>query len=226
VSAPAKSLAASVTSVLLAFVSGFVDTAAFVHMGGLFVAHVTGNFVLLGATLAGVQGSGAHSASSLTLQLASFPIFFVAAMLATGIASRVRPERATRILLAVAVAALAVAGALGVPGLRLDPAAAMILVVAMGVLNAAQRLDASLGPPFTVMTGNVTGVAIAASRTLGLARQPKDPGPAADSRPLAALVLAFGLGCASGAVAQSWLGLAAVLIVAVALGLRIVFRLL
>ncbi len=35
---------------ILAFMCGFVDTIVFVHMGGLFVAHVTGNFVLLGAT--------------------------------------------------------------------------------------------------------------------------------------------------------------------------------
>lgn len=220
-----KNMAATVTSVLLAFVSGFVDTAAFVHMGGLFVAHVTGNFVLLGATLTGVQMNGAHSTSSLTLQLASFPIFFLAAMLAAGIASRVRPEQSTRILLVVAAAAMLVAGALGVPDLRLDPAAAMLLVVSMGLLNAAQRLNGSLGPPFTVMTGNVTGVAIAASRSIGLAKQVDGGVTSTPTQPLVWLVLAFGIGCASGAVAQSWLGLAAVLIVAVALAMRLVFRL-
>lgn len=39
-------------AIILAFLAGFVDTAAFIHMSGLFVAHVTGNFVLLGAALA------------------------------------------------------------------------------------------------------------------------------------------------------------------------------
>ena len=40
---------------LLSFNGGFVDTAGFLGLQGLFVAHVTGNFVTLGAAL--VQGS-------------------------------------------------------------------------------------------------------------------------------------------------------------------------
>jgi uncharacterized membrane protein YoaK (UPF0700 family) len=36
---------------LLGFVAGFVDTAGFLGLQGLFTAHVTGNFVTLGATL-------------------------------------------------------------------------------------------------------------------------------------------------------------------------------
>ena len=36
---------------LLSFNGGFVDTAGFLGLQGLFVAHVTGNFVTLGAAL-------------------------------------------------------------------------------------------------------------------------------------------------------------------------------
>jgi uncharacterized membrane protein YoaK (UPF0700 family) len=41
---------------LLSFNGGFVDTASFVGLQGLFTAHVTGNFVTLAATLV----SGPH----------------------------------------------------------------------------------------------------------------------------------------------------------------------
>jgi uncharacterized membrane protein YoaK (UPF0700 family) len=36
---------------LLSFNGGFVDTAGFMGLQGLFTAHVTGNFVTLGAAL-------------------------------------------------------------------------------------------------------------------------------------------------------------------------------
>ncbi|WP_164045026.1 DUF1275 family protein, partial [Serratia marcescens] len=37
---------------LLSFNGGYVDTAGFLALQGLFTAHVTGNFVTLGASLA------------------------------------------------------------------------------------------------------------------------------------------------------------------------------
>src|ERR1044072_1978113 len=53
---------------LLAGIAGFVDTLSFVALYGLFTAHVTGNFVLIGA---GVGGYG----QGILLKLAVFPAF-------------------------------------------------------------------------------------------------------------------------------------------------------
>jgi uncharacterized membrane protein YoaK (UPF0700 family) len=213
-------------SFILAFLSGFVDAAVFVHMGGLFVAHVTGNFVLLGATLAGMgagTGHGGHGGSA-ALQLISFPIFFAAVMLAAAIAGRFAEPRRTLALLWIATLLTLGTGLTALAGPGTDPVLAMILVVAMGILNAAQRLDGGLGAPFTVMTGNVTGVAIAAAQGLRLAPAPSiAPKPQA-TRTLLLLVIGFGVGCALGAVAQAWWGLGAMVAPALLLGVRLLIR--
>ncbi|WP_407050813.1 DUF1275 family protein [Methyloraptor flagellatus] len=213
---------------ILSTLSGFVDTAVFVYMGGLFVAHVTGNFVLLGATLG--RGLGAHAdiggehASTAVLQLSSFPLFVLAVIAAAVIAGRAGGGRpGTRRLLAAATALfLLVTIAAFAIGPRADTASAMVLVVAMGLLNAAHRLEPGMGPPFTVMTGNVTGFAVALAHALHLA--PKPPAPksqagtavpaslAATLWTAAAPVAGFLAGCLLGALAQAHLGLGAMVV--------------
>jgi uncharacterized membrane protein YoaK (UPF0700 family) len=163
----ANSGQSQLTSITLASFAGFVDTAVFIHMGGLFVAHVTGNFVLLGATLANANAGAAHAGSA-TLQLISFPIFFLAAMAAASASGLPQQGRASTLLWIVT----ALTGGVGIAalaGLRADAVLAMLLVVAMGVLNAAHRMDATLGAPFTVMTGNMTALAVEAAHVLKLA---------------------------------------------------------
>jgi len=63
---------------LLSFNGGFVDTAGFLGLQGLFVAHVTGNFVTLGAAL--VQGS--HGIIGKILALPEFIVVIALARLA------------------------------------------------------------------------------------------------------------------------------------------------
>jgi uncharacterized membrane protein YoaK (UPF0700 family) len=212
-------------ALLLAFLSGFVDTAAFIHMQGLFVAHVTGNFVLLGAALASggaVAGKGAE-----LLQLAALPVFFVAAMLTGALAMRMTPERGLAVTLWSAVLLMIAVGGVSawLGAGPWDAASAMVLIAAMGMLNAAHRMNAGMGPPFAVMTGNVAALAIRTAVLLRLAPAPAEGGggAAAEVKMLRA-VIGFAAGCAAGALAQVWLGLAAVAIPALLVGLRLAWR--
>ncbi len=197
----------------LAFLSGYVDTAVFVYMGGLFVAHVTGNFVLIGMAL-GADSSVAHG-DAVGLQIVSFPVFFVAAMLAAVLSARYPWARAQTLLwLFAALTAGAAALAFATP---IEPTwVCLILVVSMGLLNAVQRLDARLNPPFTVMTGNVTAVASALGNRMS-GRYAKDSNAAKSMGKPLLLVVFFALGCAMGAFMQKYLGLASMALPALVL---------
>ncbi|MDH0865483.1 YoaK family protein [Mitsuaria sp. GD03876] len=152
-----------VASLMLGFIAGYVDTVGFVALFGLFTAHVTGNFVLIGAELS------RSSASSVLLKLLVFPTFVAAVALSRMTA--LRCERtgtvASRPLLVMEAVFLAVALACSVPaGAVLAPdapwamATGLFMTAAMGVQNAAGRLAWPALTPTTVMTGNVTQVVI------------------------------------------------------------------
>src|SRR5271154_4869949 len=80
---------------LLSFNGGFVDTAGFLGLQGLFVAHVTGNFVTLGAALV----LGSHGIIGKLLALPEF-ILVIAVARVVGAGLRRRQLPALRILLA------------------------------------------------------------------------------------------------------------------------------
>src|SRR2546421_4887946 len=63
-------LGARLRPVVLSVIAGSVDVIGFLGLGGLFTAHITGNLVLLGATIA--AGEQAPLA-----QLISVPVFIV-----------------------------------------------------------------------------------------------------------------------------------------------------
>jgi uncharacterized membrane protein YoaK (UPF0700 family) len=188
----------------LSFIAGFSDTATFIHLYGLFSAHVTGNFVLLAAAI----GKGVRESD--LLKLLSFPVFVFAAAAATIVHDRLRggePEVTLDRWLALAAGALLLMGALvallygrhGSPDdIPLgDAVAGMMSVAAMGVQNALHRFAVALGPQTTVMTGTVTQLTVMATRRLhgGPATAVIAPAPVFSLSGLLSLALAFAAGC-------------------------------
>ena len=187
---------------LLSFNGGFVDTVGFLGLSGLFVAHVTGNFVTLGAALV----LGSHVILNKILALPEF-IAVIALARLVGAAARKRGWPALRIMLTAEVVLLAAFFALAVacgPFEDADRPLALLTgfagIAAMALQNALQRVHLASLPPTTLMTGSTTQATIDAVDLLaGTAA-----GDAAAVRTrlsrVAMSVLLFAAGCAAGAL--------------------------
>ena len=148
----------STISALLSFNGGFVDTAGFLGLQGLFTAHVTGNFVTLAATLV----SGTHGVVAKLLALPEFVLVIAAARL-LGAALRARELPARQVLLIAKVICLLAFFVLAVtfgPFPDSDAPAALWTgfagIAGMAIQNAVQRVHFGSMPPTTLMTGNTT----------------------------------------------------------------------
>ena len=193
---------------ILGLNAGYVDAAGYLALKGLFTAHVTGNFVTLGAAL--VLGTSGALAKLLAL-----PVFCAVIVVTRLVAFRLeaRGHRALRTMLILQTVLLAVAALLaawfgpfgdvdGAPALTVG----MTLVSAMAIVNAAQRVHLSKSPPLTIMTGNTTQIMIDLADWLAH-RQPEFATEVrARMRRMTTSVLVFATGCAFGAVAYAWLG--------------------
>ncbi len=151
-----------VLPVLLSFNGGYVDTAGYLALQGLFTAHVTGNFVTIGAALA-------FGTSGVLTKLLALPVFCVAVLAirlasqrTAGLQSSVLPLMLTLKLLLLIVGALL--------AIRLGPftdgdgwqamVTGMTFVAAMAIQNAAHRIHLGSAPPSTLMTGTTTQLMI------------------------------------------------------------------
>lgn len=191
----------SLLALLMSLNAGFVDTAGFLALQGLFTAHVTGNFVTFGAAI--VLGTSGALAKLLAL-----PVFCVV-VIVTRIFSFYLPAMGLPILrsmLAIKTLLLAVGGAAAVyfgPFMQGDSwqaiATGMILVAAMAIQNAAHRIHMGTDPPSTLMTGTTTQIMIDVADVLR--RAPVSVLTVAKPRlgKMSASVAAFALGCAAGA---------------------------
>jgi len=161
VSAPSPRLTFA-TGIGMALVGGYVDVVGFVLLFGLFVNHATGNLVMLGVSLAG-GGQG------IATKLLSLPVF-IAAAAATYVLicrRRARGQASEAAVLLLQAAMLLVFMLLTVAALPSDNAdqpavmlAGLVGVCAMAVQNVGARVVFSHLAPTTIMTGNVTQIAI------------------------------------------------------------------
>lgn len=192
--------------VLLSANGGYVDTAGFLALHGLFTTHVTGNFVTLGAAL--VLGTSGAVAKLLALPM--FCIVVIATRLLSGVLAARNLRSGVPVLRAlvgfkVALLILGAALAIGLgPFASGDGWAALLtgmtLVAAMAIQNAIHRIHMSAAPPTTIMTGNTTQIMIdLADLMRGVPADARDAIRSRMSR-MTGSVAAFAAGCAAAAL--------------------------
>lgn len=196
--------------VLLAASGGAIDTISFITLFGLFTAHVTGNFVVAGATLAG-------ESEGIVPKLLAIP-FFMVAVAVTTIAIRARNRITPGFLALLFSAEVLLLLMFAFMGYCWSPftgandihalATGMIGVMAMGIRNATTRILLGSTSPSTMMTGNVTQL------TIDLLNWFQLPGAGNTDKlkKSGCSVLGFLAGAALGAVGYIYLGFFATLI--------------
>ncbi|MES2259333.1 MAG: YoaK family protein [Pseudomonadota bacterium] len=147
----------------LGFLAGYVDTLGFIALFGLFTAHVTGNFILIGAALAD------PSRSSILLKFLAFPAFIAGVAVARLLIAQAQRRGAAALTLALLLQLALLAGFMAC-GLLAEPvgadvtpyamAAGLLGTAAMGVHSATSRLLLAHLAPTSMMTGNVTQIVI------------------------------------------------------------------
>jgi len=188
---------------LLSFNAGYVDTAGFLALQGLFTAHVTGNFVTFGAALV-------HGTSGAFAKLLALPVFCVTIVLMRMVSLRLGASGPTALktALVVKVLLLALAAALAWawgPFPDGDTWRAiltgMTLVCAMAIQNASHRVHLPKIPPSTLMTGTTTQIMLDLADLLSGSASEKQHGEIRGR--LAKMVpamVAFAAGCGAAAL--------------------------
>ncbi|GAA0541138.1 uncharacterized membrane protein YoaK (UPF0700 family) [Rhizomicrobium palustre] len=145
-------------AILLSILGGYVDTLSFLTLQGLFAAHVTGNFVTLGAALV-------LSRSGITAKLLALPMFCLMIVLSRLLGHRLAKAGRAPLPIMFGVMVVLFAGATALafafgPFTSGDSWMAlvtgMVLVSAMAIQNGAQRVHLPKLPPSTLMTGSTT----------------------------------------------------------------------
>ena len=204
---------------LLSFAAGFIDSFTVLALFGMFVAQVTGSFVLAAAAFV-TREQGAVT------KVLAIPVFLLAAVVTTSLAIMVERRGRAPVAWALGLECVVMTGFLfvvfvGAP--LADPNAVAVVIAsllglfAMGMQSATVRLLMKNVASTNVMTTNTTQIAIDATE-LGFAwharrRAPADAAAAAAydaaCMRLAGLfpvMLAFLLGTAAGTIAYVSIG--------------------
>jgi uncharacterized membrane protein YoaK (UPF0700 family) len=191
---------------VLSFNAGFVDTAGFLALQGLFTAHVTGNFVTLGASL--VLGT-----SGAVAKLLALPVFCVVVIAARWFGTLLShrsahpfvPLLVVKVLLLTAGSALAIHFGPFHDGDSLQAiVTGMVLVAAMAIQNAVHRVHLSSSPPSTLMTGTTTQIMLDIADRI-YPRQGVEAPPARLAQ-MSVNVVVFAIGCGTAALLYARFG--------------------
>ncbi len=204
----------------LSFVAGYVDSYTFLALFGLFVAQVTGSFVIGGAQFV-IHDTGIAG------KLIAIVAFLVAAALTAGLIGWVRHQGGAALpwMLLLEAVLLAIFTAMILCGPAIENArdwhgivAGLIAASAMGAQSVLVRLLMKGIPQTNVMTGNMTQLGIGITELIIARRQLRhsrhDPDDVRDFEKVREQLLivvsiagGFLVGAAIGAVAFATIGL-------------------
>jgi uncharacterized membrane protein YoaK (UPF0700 family) len=192
-----SSLGLKVLPAVLSVIAGSADVISFLGLGGLFVAHITGNLVILAAHVA------ARAPVGLSTML-SVPVFILGLALSRLLAARLEAAglgslRPLLLLQAVLLAGFLLVSVAAVSSANPTAASAVVAtmlgVSAMAVQNALAQISLRGAPSTAVMTTNITRFVMDVGEVL-LGR---DRASAADARRRAAHTWPAIAGFAAGA---------------------------
>ena len=146
---------------LLSFVAGYIDSVTFLGLYGIFVAQMTGSFVLAGTQFVA-------SEKGYLVKLLAIPAFFVAGCIATLIAALTDQRNGRALALVMTFECILLTALVlmhfAVPMTDIDASAvratALIGIAAMGVQSAMVRLLMHGVASTNVMTTNTTQMAV------------------------------------------------------------------
>lgn len=194
---------------VLSVIAGSVDVIGFLGLGALFIAHITGNIVVLAArAVADEQALAAH--------LLSVPVFIVALFAARLLAAILRRSGIATLRPLLLLQFLFLGGFLAIwisVGFPTDPNstamifAAMLGVSAMAVQNILVQISLKETPSTAVMTTNLTRFVVDVGEIV-LGRDPGSRAKAVErARRTGTAIAGFAAGAGLGAWCQAHFGL-------------------